>query len=331
MKRIILGILLFGIIHNAKTCAFHFVPFGADWDHSYLLNTYPFLQDGRNIGIINYQRIFQRSFTLDTPLPNLPSTITLRENILTKSMFSRIYSSHRMQCNLAFSATDIRFDAISETGINKLHSWSTNEITFFGKFLLFERFKNKNHSYFFFDYGLQTALISKHGIDNTIGWLKLEMDKITPRLLPCNYINNLSLGLSALIDFKRMQINSSGNFCKYSQAKDGFIYGNEMNLSSTICYKAFVNNSTKIQLHEGFYFEHGWQDEFYKYISGIKVISAPCGLAQGSDLFLSSGMNFQYNHISCFAKYYYPLWQKHFSEHQLFNQSIFLTGIAYTF
>ncbi len=327
MRKIILYSLLFILIHGANACSFKFVPFAADWGHSFFLNSDPFFQDGNNIGLLYYQRSFQRSFTVYNA--NVPTTYNTRENISTQSKFKNLYSSGKMKFDISISTTDIRFEGISDDGINPMHSWTKNEVTFTGKVLLMKKQKHKRISYLFFDFGIQTALFSSNGIDNNIGWMDLYMYQINPRQMPTDKTNNLSLGLSSMIDFNKFQIYSTGTVCNYIQPYNGFGYGSEMNLSTMISYKAVNKDLTKIQINGGFYFEHGESDQFYQ--SGLCLIYLPCGRAEGNDLFLSSGITLQYGKISCFAKYYQPIWQDSFSEHQLFNQSILVTGASFSF
>ncbi len=314
---------------NLSACGFHFVPFGADWRKPLLYSNYQFAQTGRNFGFLQYNRAFQRNFVLEQPYPDQPPTATLHENISTKNIFSRVYSSHRFQINLALSQSDIRFEGLSEVGVNSLHGWSSSEISVYGNLLLYEYSEHNYHSYVFFDYDAQTSIFSKHGLDHTIGWLNYELEKISPRLLPGNYGNNISCGLTTLFDFDKFQLFANAHMTHYTNNKSIFIFGREINLSANVSYKTPDHHSIRLKLGGGFFYESATPDLMID--GGKNILNPPCGLAKGSDLFISGRMNVEFKQITFFVVYDYPLIQKNFSEHQLYNQNVITTGVGFSF
>lgn len=312
-------ILLFS--EASFACSFHMIPpFGADWYHQSFFPLFYQGNQGSSFGVVFSQRQFEKIFSDDDETESLKKTISY------SSFFYHNYINPRLQFLIAVTETNIRADALADDGIVKLSSSSMNQLSINFDYLL-KKIKLKGlPSELHFTTGMNTAIEAYNSLNCSIGWMKYEWNKISPRVIAGNYKMNFVIGMTGIIEKENIKIHAATSSRIFIPDNQGFVLGSEINSSVNAGYRFHIpGRESWIEPQAGINYEHGsidWQKTLKK---ESRV------MAQGSDFFFSAGGQIRIKKFNLSCVYFKPFAEYNFSEYQSYNKAQLLITFQYFF
>ncbi len=324
-------LVVFGFLclsQQSVACDFSLNPvFGADWYNQFIFNSFYSSNALNSLGILTHQRKFQRTFSVNTSA-NVYQLQTLGETISDQTFFYQFYIRPRIQIQISTAQTTIRTNAVGEQeGPIGLSSSSDNQLGLSCDYLIRSILIKSWDASFHISAGGNTTLNARNTFNTQIDWIKLYPEEISPRMIAGSYKTNIVLGAAAIVQKGNINMLSSIGTRMFTPNADGFVFGNDLNVSVNMGYGLHVPHmEIRLEPQLGINFEHGNSD-------WLKASSTkdPTTLARGQDLLLSAGGQLKIRNLNVSFSYLSPLWENGFPSYQLCNTSQFVLATRYCF